>query len=128
MMNYDLVDMWRIRNPNSKKFSWRQKSPIIQRRLDYWLISDLLQDDVVKVDIVTAIKIGPQCVLVWDFSELNVDEQLYSKSNKFLLYYSDKCRVKILQNANLQTRKQLGQKDVWTSSFEEVTGAYCFSE
>ena len=34
MMNYDLVDIWRIRNPNTKKFSWRQKSPIIQRRLD----------------------------------------------------------------------------------------------
>ena len=48
MMNYDLVDIWRIRNPNSKKFSWQQKSPIIQRRLDYWLISDLLQDDVAK--------------------------------------------------------------------------------
>ena len=48
MMNYNLVDSWRIRNPNSKKFSWRQKSPIIQRRLDYWLISDLLQDDVAK--------------------------------------------------------------------------------
>ena len=56
MLNYDLVDIWRIRNPNSKKFSWRQKSPIIQRRLDYWLISDLLQDDVAKVDIVTAIR------------------------------------------------------------------------
>ena len=28
----------------------------IQRRLDYWLISDLLQDDEAKVDIVTAIK------------------------------------------------------------------------
>ena len=49
MMNYDLVDIWRIRNPNSKIFSWRQKSPIIQRRLDYWLITDI-------VDIVTAIK------------------------------------------------------------------------
>ena len=56
MLNYDLVDIWRIRNPNSKKFSWRQKSPIIQRRLDYWLISDLLQDDVANVDIVTAIR------------------------------------------------------------------------
>ena len=56
MMNYDLVDIWRIRNPNSKKYSWRQKSPIIQRHLDYWHISDLLQDDIAKVDIVTAIK------------------------------------------------------------------------
>ena len=36
-------------------------------------------------------KIGPQCVLVWDFSELNVDAQLYCKSNNFFFYYSDKC-------------------------------------
>ena len=41
VLNYDLVDIWRIRNPNGKKISWRQKGPIIQRRLDYWLISDL---------------------------------------------------------------------------------------
>ena len=40
------------------------KKPIIQRRLDYWLISDLLQDDEAKVGIVTAINIGPHCVLV----------------------------------------------------------------
>ena len=62
MMNYDLVELWRIRTPNSKKFSWRQKSPMIQRRFEYWLISDLLQDDVAKVDIVTAIyKNGSSC-------------------------------------------------------------------
>lgn len=54
MMSYDLADIWRIRNPKSKKFSWRQKSPIIQRHLDYWLINDSLQDDVAQVDIVTA--------------------------------------------------------------------------
>ena len=56
MMNYDLVDIWRIRNPDSKIFSWRQKSPIIQRCLDHWLISNLLQGDVAKVNIVTAIR------------------------------------------------------------------------
>lgn len=50
-MNYDIVDIWRIRNPDRKKFTWRQKSPIIQRRLDYWFISDSS-----KVDIVTAIR------------------------------------------------------------------------
>ena len=56
MMENDLVDIWRIRNPDSKKFTWRQKSPIIQRRLDYWLISNTLQKDVVKIDILSAIK------------------------------------------------------------------------
>lgn len=51
MMNYDLVDIWRIRNTKSKKFSWRQKSLIIQRRLDYWFISDSLQDDVANIKL-----------------------------------------------------------------------------
>ena len=32
MMENDLVDIWRIRNPDNKRFTWRQKNPIIQRR------------------------------------------------------------------------------------------------
>ena len=35
MLENDLVDIWRIRNPAIKRFTWRQKLPIIQRRLDY---------------------------------------------------------------------------------------------
>ena len=63
-MECDLVDIWRVRNPDSKKFTWRQKNPIIQRRLDYWLISDSLQDDVAKIDIVTAIKTDHSAVFL----------------------------------------------------------------
>ena len=56
MMENDLVDIWKIRNPKNKKFTWRQKNPIIQRLLDYWFISDMLQEDVVKSEIVTSVK------------------------------------------------------------------------
>ena len=35
IIEHDLVDMWRIRNPTDTRFTWRQKSPLIQRRLDY---------------------------------------------------------------------------------------------
>ena len=52
----DLVDTWRIRNPTVTRFTWRPKKPIIQRRLDYWLVSDSLQDDIDSVDIKTSIK------------------------------------------------------------------------
>ena len=38
------------------RFTWRQKTPIIQRRLDYWLVNDSLQDDIVSVDIIPSIK------------------------------------------------------------------------
>ena len=35
-LDYDLVDIWRIRNPETKRFTWRPKNPLIQRRLDCW--------------------------------------------------------------------------------------------
>ena len=54
-LDFDLVDIWRIRNPDTKRFTWRQKKPLIQRRLDYWLISDVCQDDIEKSDIISSI-------------------------------------------------------------------------
>ena len=44
-LEHDLIDIWRVRHPKEKRFTWRQKSPITERRLDFWLISDSLQDD-----------------------------------------------------------------------------------
>lgn len=40
----DLVDIWRVRNPDTKSYTWSQNSPMILCRLDYWLISNNLQD------------------------------------------------------------------------------------
>ena len=40
-LNYDLIDIWRTRNLDCKLFSWKQKNPLVQRRLDFWLISDV---------------------------------------------------------------------------------------
>ena len=43
---YDLCDIWRIKNPKLKRYTFRQKhfSGIIQRRLDYIFISRSLQE------------------------------------------------------------------------------------
>jgi len=54
-LDFDLVDIWRIRNPETKRFTWRQKRPLIQRRLDYWLISDDCQEDIERTDIISSI-------------------------------------------------------------------------
>ena len=57
-LSLDLIDIWRIRNPKLKRFSWRQKSPMIQQWLDYWLISNNIQKEIDKVDIIPAIRSG----------------------------------------------------------------------
>ena len=51
-----MIDIWRIRIPGVKRFSWRQKNPTIQRRLDFWLIPGDLQEDGVNVEIIPAIR------------------------------------------------------------------------
>ena len=38
-MTFNLHDIWRVKNPKKKSFTWSQKSPFIFCRLDYWLIS-----------------------------------------------------------------------------------------
>ena len=51
----DLVDIWRVRYPTRKRFSFRQKKPLVQTRLDYFLITDAMQDNVVNVDIIPSV-------------------------------------------------------------------------
>ena len=52
----DLIDIWRVRNPIVKRFTWRQKTPVIQRRLDFWLVSNGMQEDLDNVDVIPALK------------------------------------------------------------------------
>lgn len=62
IIEHDLLDIWRIRNPTDTRFTWRQKSLLIQRRLDYWLISNDLQDDVESVEIKSAIRLDHSAI------------------------------------------------------------------
>ena len=55
-MESDLVDIWRIRNPESNRYTWRKKTPMTQRRLDYFFVSDSFQDSVHEVEILTGIQ------------------------------------------------------------------------
>ena len=62
---YDLCDIWRVRNTKSKRFTFTQKhsSGFIQRRLDYILISNNLQEFVTMTDILTPISTDHSPVL-----------------------------------------------------------------
>ena len=55
--NLNLCDIWRVRNPHKKLFTFRQKhfTGIIQRRLDYIFVSNVLQESVKKAEILNAL-------------------------------------------------------------------------
>ena len=54
--NLDLCDIWRIRNPKRRRFTFRQhhSTGFIQRRLDYFFISNSLQESTKTTDTLAA--------------------------------------------------------------------------
>ena len=76
-LDFDLIDIWRIRNPEIKRFTWGQKKPLIQRRLDFWLISDVCQEDIEKSDIISSIN-SDHSAIILHFS--SIGEQKYGPS------------------------------------------------
>ena len=56
MSENDLCDIYKARNPVTKRFTWRRKRPFKQRRLHYLLISDCLQEAVQTIDIIPSVQ------------------------------------------------------------------------
>ena len=91
-LEQDLVDIWRVRNPLTARFTWRQKTPVIQRRLDFWLVSDTLQEDVDCVNIIPSIK-SDHCAITLSFSgvEDGIRGPSFWKFNSSLVKDQDYC-------------------------------------
>ena len=62
--SYDLVDIWRLRHPIDVNFTWRTYSPLIQRRLDYFLLSNELQPYIVNTDILPGVSSDHSVILI----------------------------------------------------------------
>ena len=56
MENLNLIDAWRISNPDLRHFTWRRKNPLQQSRLDYWMISSHMLYNMTDIDIAPAFK------------------------------------------------------------------------
>ena len=50
-----LIDIWRTRNDIKKQFTFRQVHPFVQSRLDYWFITENLEEIVLKCNIIPSI-------------------------------------------------------------------------
>ena len=51
----ELYDVWRKNNPDLKQYTFRQKTPLVQSRLDYWFISNQLEQAVSTCEILPSI-------------------------------------------------------------------------
>ena len=56
MSENDLCDIFRVRSPEMKCYTWRRMTSFKQLRLNYFLISDQQQDQIDQVDIIPSIQ------------------------------------------------------------------------
>jgi len=59
---HDLIDIWRVRNPEKIRFTWRRRNPIIQSRIDRFYVSDTLQYNIDKTEIVPGLSSDHSCI------------------------------------------------------------------
>ena len=89
---FDVVNIWRILNPQLERYTYRQKSPLIQTRLDYFLISNNLQDFIANTDIIPSIRSDHSAIVLhikevperqrgnghWKFNSSLISNELYT--------------------------------------------------
>ena len=49
--NLDLIDAWRVLNPESSRFTWRQKKPEVHCRLNFFLVNQTTFCTTISADI-----------------------------------------------------------------------------
>ena len=91
-------------------FSWRQKKPLIQRRLDFWLVSDFCQDEVDEISIKTAIRTDHSAIII-SFNCL--DEQI-----RGLSYW--KFNSSLIEDENYTSAVE-NKIPEWLEEFKDVT-------
>ena len=58
----DLIDIWRVSNPDIRRFTWRRSKPEIHCRLDFFLTSNSLSSAITKADILPGFKTVIYCI------------------------------------------------------------------
>ena len=114
MNNFELNDIWRIKNPNYKRFTWRQTNPLIQCRLDFWLISDSLYDTVNNTDIIPSVR-SDHSAIILNLTQLDKIERgpgLWKFNNSLLEndIYINELKTKIAkwkQNNHMEDKQVL---------------------
>ena len=86
LTEFNFEDIWRIKHPNIRSYTWSQNSPLVLCRLDYWFTSHNLHDFIENVNITPSIKSDHSLItLQLNSSENNLKGPGFWKLNTSLL-------------------------------------------
>ena len=124
---YDLIDIWRVRNKNAKKFTFTQRhaAGFLQRRLDFIFVSNSLQYAIKDVEIGTAFSsdhspvkmsiLDPTCSKrgpgFWKFNKSVLDDPIFTENaNKLLRDVKESQNHSVHKQANFEFMKYESRK------------------
>ena len=103
MENLDLCDVWRIFNPDTKRFTWRQRQPDIHCRLDFFLVSQTTLCNCIQTDIIPGFKTDHSMITLNLSVHSNPRGNGFWKLNTSLLadaIFVEKIKATIQETAN----------------------------
>ena len=100
----DLIDVWRIQNPEQRRFTWRQKNPEIQCRLDFFLVSQCTSCNSINTDIAPGYKTDHSLVTLQISTHNNMRGRGFWKLNTSFL--KDEEYIKKIQSIITQTKDE----------------------
>ena len=111
---FDLVDIWRSKHPSSKKYTWHSSSkPPIFCRLDYFLISDNLINNVISCEHGTSYRSDHSPVIL-NVNLTNIDRGpgYFKLNNSFILdnEYQEGIRKSITETTTFNENANMAQK------------------
>ena len=88
MNGLNLIDIWRINNPKTKEFTWKNNSGSLQSRIDFWLISESLPYALCTAEIIPTPLSDHKAILLtlnMSLDKVNKRTPAYWKLNNSLL-------------------------------------------
>ena len=82
---FDLLDVWRILNPDTRRYTWQRKRPEIQCRLDFFLITESLMCNIKSANISTGYKTDHSLIEIKIATHSNMRGPGFWKLNTSLL-------------------------------------------
>ena len=110
--NLDLIDAWRILNPESYRFTWRQKKPEVHCRLDFFLVNQTTFCKTVSADILPGYKTDHSRITLQILLHSNNTGQFFWKLNTSFL--NDIEYVNLIKLIINQTKAVYVQDDTVT--------------
>lgn len=107
---FEVQDIWRIKHPDTLRFTWRRENPRVKSRLDFWLTSEKVADSVENTRIIPVIGTDHSAVYLHLKSFVGADRGrgLWRLNTSFL---QEEDYVKgIIQN-----------KEIWLNEFADIT-------